>query len=104
MPLYEFRCCRCDRNIELYFGMDERKDPRCMVCNDPLCRVFSPAAIRPNGVKHTPPGMVEVGTESIKAAPKPDRFADVEREMHQVIEQCPDLDGSGDCELSKLHA
>jgi putative FmdB family regulatory protein len=101
MPLYEFHCTRCDIDRDLYFKADERKEPRCEQCNELMSRVFTPLAVHMPRPK-PPSGCVETGNELIRPDTQPDRYKDVEREIHQVIEQAPDLDGSGDCELAKL--
>jgi len=102
MPLYEFRCPSCGSKVEEYFKIDEKKSSWC-ACGAQRARVFTPWAV--HMPKSRPPaGCVETGNEKIIAGEQPDRYANAEREMHKIVEQCPDLDGSGDCELSKLHA
>lgn len=42
MPLYEYRCPRCNKTITLYRRVEDR--PRtiyCEVCHTPACRVYS---------------------------------------------------------------
>ena len=102
MPLYEFKCPACGSRTEEYFKADEEKRSRCK-CGELRARVFTPWAVHMPRPK-PPKGGIETGNEEIKADIQPDRYENAEREMHQIIEQCPDLDGSGDCELSRLHA
>lgn len=103
MPLYEFKCT-CGKRVEEFFMVKEEKRCRCIVCGEMMQRVYTPPAVRPNGIKRTPAGAVELGTEYPSVPAPRDRFENAEHELAQVIEQAPDLDGSGDCELSKLNA
>lgn len=102
MPLYELKCI-CGKHVEEFFMVNEEKRCRCIACGEMMQRMFSPPSIR-MGIQRAPTGTVEVGNEYPKAPSTKDCFADAEREMAHVIEQAPDLDGSGDCELSRLHA
>jgi putative FmdB family regulatory protein len=103
MPLYEFRC-RCGRKREEFFFVAEEKVLKCDQCGCTMSRQFTAPAIRIGSIAHrAPSGAVETGTEYPKPSTVPDRFENVEREIAQVIEHAPDLDGSGDCELSKLN-
>jgi hypothetical protein len=95
--LYEFYCNTCDTNTEIFFtSHKEYHIPNCVVCNKPLIRVFTAPSLRCNGIKKTPNGMVEMGND-YPSIPTVDRYAGVEKEMHEYINSNSDL------EMSKLN-
>jgi putative FmdB family regulatory protein len=44
MPIYEYRCTRCDHQFEVTHGVSESLE-RCETCGGPIRRVFSPVGI-----------------------------------------------------------
>jgi putative FmdB family regulatory protein len=51
MPLYEYRCDKCDRSTDHMIGMNDNA-PRCPFCDGETSRVFSPPkVIRSSGPK-----------------------------------------------------
>ena len=48
MPIYEFRCIRCDNLFDLLQNHDD-DDPVCPVCGSEVMRIFSPAGLKFKG-------------------------------------------------------
>jgi len=48
MPLYDFRCDSCEKEIEMFKKMDE-KAPNCSVCGRSMVRVMSTTTFILNG-------------------------------------------------------
>ncbi|HTU82077.1 MAG TPA: FmdB family zinc ribbon protein [Candidatus Acidoferrales bacterium] len=45
MPLYDYRCPKCNTVAEVRHGFDETYSEPCPSCGGPLVRVFNPAPI-----------------------------------------------------------
>ena len=48
MPLYEFRCDSCEKEIEMLKKMDEKR-PKCSVCGRSMVRLMSTTTFVLNG-------------------------------------------------------
>ena len=48
MPIYEFRCTRCDNLFDRLQNHDD-DDPICPVCGSEVMRIFSPAGLKFKG-------------------------------------------------------
>ena len=48
MPIYEFRCTRCDNLFDRLQNPDD-DDPICPVCGSEVMRIFSPAGLKFKG-------------------------------------------------------
>ena len=48
MPIYEFRCTRCDNLFDWLQNLND-DDPKCPVCGSEVMRIFSPAGLKFKG-------------------------------------------------------
>lgn len=89
MPLYGFSCS-CGAEIEEFRHVSECSSPKeCPICNNDMQRVFTPPAVRPNGIRKTPSGLVELGNE--RPEPKKVDYMDgIERIANDFLNQSSD--------------
>lgn len=49
MPLYDYRCAACDRQVEVMHGIHERGPDACEACGGAMKKVLSPPTIHFKG-------------------------------------------------------
>src|SRR5438046_1697774 len=45
MPFYEYRCDACDRQFEVYHGINEKPEMKCETCSGPVRKVLFPPSV-----------------------------------------------------------
>ena len=49
MPLYDYRCTECDREVEVMHGIHDSGPERCQTCGGAMRKAFSPPTIHFKG-------------------------------------------------------
>jgi hypothetical protein len=95
--IYEFKCLKCGTSDDYYFhSHEDLKPPRCK-CGAETVRVFTPSAIRANGITRPPAGAVEVGDQQPEPEARRDRYEGATAEIMQHISQ------NSEMEMSRLN-
>ena len=76
MPIYEFRCTKCNAHLEVFQKLSDKQPTRCRKCKGRLEKLFSKSAIQFKGAgwyvtDYARKGSVAEKVEKELAAPEP---------------------------------
>lgn len=92
--IYPYKCPDCRKYVEEIRPASEAGALMlCPDCGQVMCRVYTPVACRPNGIRRTPPGQVELGNDPSRGHTS-NRVADYDI-PRDAIEAMPELSRLG---------